>query len=1518
MGGHRPTDWHVLDLDGDPVPGDPDRVRHLARELHEFAEDVGTALRGIRNMSAEDAVQKWSGRSAKKFKEAFDGVPGNLRKLRTSYEMAGDAIAAYWPKLERAQALSIRALAKGREARADLTEAQGRLDSSTDWVKTATAKTKAYDDAKGPEAPDESKVRAATRNAQQAASARRDAQGTVDTAQSALDAAKAMAQEAKELRQEAARVCKDKLEEASDAGIQNRHWWEEVTDFVSDNWDTIVSVCKVVVAVVGIVAMVIGGPILAAIVVVAALVVLADTLNKYRKGQAGLFDVAMAALDCIPGAKGFTSLGRLAKGAKALNKTGLKGMALGVKGMGKNVRGLGREAKSLVCRTDPIDMATGEMVMSATDLELPGVLPLALQRHHRTSVRSGRWFGPTWASTLDQRLLLDASGLRFFTEDGMELHYPVPEPDLSVLPVEGPRWPLTWDGAAQGTLTVHRPDTGQTLAFRPQPNNPAHELSLAEIRDRHGNTVAVHYQPDGTPGEIVHQGGYRIGVTTESGRVTALTLLSAPDRPTLLRYAYDARGNLTGVYNSADRPLTFVYDEAGRITGWQDRNDVWYRYTYEDGCCVATEGADGFLSSSIVYDTESRRTLFTDALGNTTVYEFNDSYQMIRERDPLGNETLRTQDRYDRITSVTDPVGLTTRYTYDEAGHPTAVIRADGYRSTAENGEFGRPVTVTEADGSVWRMEYDSCGELTLETDPTGGRVSYRYDDIGAVTAITDAADRTVLMETDAAGMPIAVTDAEGATRRLERDPMGRLIAQTEPDGSVTRFAWTPEGKLSRRTLPDGTTERWTYDGEGNLVEHTDGTGQTTRFEYTGFDLPAARTDPDGSRLEFTYDRELRVTSVTNQLGRSWQYEYDAVGRLSRERDFGGRTQSYRHDAAGRLVERTNGAGESTVYVRDTLGKVLEQRTTEGVTTYAYDPVGNVRTVRSPHAELSYERDPLGRVLAETCNGATVRSAYDVLGRRMHRVTPTGAESRWEYDGRDRPVTLRTAGRSVSFAYDDAGREVERRAGDAVLHQTWDARNRLTSQTLTASGGPTAGPAPEPVQRRTYAYGPDGTVAAIGDRLTGDRAYRTDHAGRITHVQAATWSERYAYDAAGNLAQGEPSGDGAEPSATDALPMRSPGNVRYEYDAQGRVVQRRKKRLSRKPEVWHYVWDSEDRLVGVTTPDGTRWRYTYDPFGRRIAKQRLGADGLTVVEEVRFTWDGFVMAEQVTRTGDEPPRCTVWDWERDRFSPVTQVDRIPAKDRPQEWVDEQFYAIVTDVVGTPAELVDDTGTVAWHARTTVWGSPLDAGSGSGEAYCPLRFPGQYHDPETGLNYNYQRHYDPDTGQYASLDPLGLAPGPNPRSYVSNPFSAVDPLGLAPDCERALQGARDRADNEALKPGANKHNRPTSSAGLVVPGHRQAFTGANMKGGGYHDLHPRVQAAYDNVPAKTKELTGGQHSRCGEAEALSNALNAGVEPRGGVMAAVEVRPPGNGKLGAPKEICGSCQDVLNQFEITAVT
>jgi RHS repeat-associated protein len=62
--------------------------------------------------------------------------------------------------------------------------------------------------------------------------------------------------------------------------------------------------------------------------------------------------------------------------------------------------------------------------------------------------------------------------------------------------------------------------------------------------------------------------------------------------------------------------------------------------------------------------------------------------------------------------------------------------------------------------------------------------------------------------------------------------------------------------------------------------------------------------------------------------------------------------------------------------------------------------------------------------------------------------------------------------------------------------------------------------------------------------------------------------------------------------------------------------------------------------------------------------------------------------------------------------------------------------------------------------------------------CSLRFQNQWEDKESGLYYNLNRYYDPESGQYLSQDPIGLAGGLRTHGYVHDPMQWVDPWGLA--------------------------------------------------------------------------------------------------------------------------------------------
>ncbi|QVN23349.1 RHS repeat domain-containing protein [Burkholderia pyrrocinia] len=108
-----------------------------------------------------------------------------------------------------------------------------------------------------------------------------------------------------------------------------------------------------------------------------------------------------------------------------------------------------------------------------------------------------------------------------------------------------------------------------------------------------------------------------------------------------------------------------------------------------------------------------------------------------------------------------------------------------------------------------------------------------------------------------------------------------------------------------------------------------------------------------------------------------------------------------------------------------------------------------------------------------------------------------------------------------------------------------------------------------------------------------------------------------------------------------------------------------------------------------------------------------------------------------------------------------------------------FYQ--NDHLGTPQELLDDSGKVVWLARYKAWGGRKENWwelRDSAEALTPIRFQGQYYDEETGLHYNRHRYYDPATGRFISKDPIGLQGGLNVYQYAPNPVEWVDPLGLA--------------------------------------------------------------------------------------------------------------------------------------------
>ncbi|QKV95687.1 RHS repeat protein [Streptomyces sp. NA02950] len=1341
----------------DLIPGNPGDIDDLVLELRAYAGAFQDGKDTLRPLGLTD----WQGRGAGEFRKAVDRLPKELKSGHDEFTHAASALAAYARKLRSVQKRCEPIIDAADRARAASKAHNKKVETYNDAVQRG--------DEQLPERPSET-----------------------DPGVSAMDDCVKRLDKLIEELQLVVDASKKKIDDATGKAPDKPSNWEKRGESLKDGlWKAHHSILSLAELPASLVKGDLGGFSMQLAGMADGAAYIAQHPREFAKAienwkgwsqdplrTAGeITPTLLLALATGGGSalrrglkSGKNAAARLAARRKALGRDGEAGKRANSKG------GHDQKTGDRDCENDPVDVATGEMVMSATDVILPGALPLVLERAFVSAHTCGGWFGRTWAATLDQRLELDADGVVFVAADGMVLRYPIPRPEEDTSPVRGPRWPLRWDGAVGGTMRITIPEQARTLHFTPLEGAEGNELPLQTIEDRNGRSITFTYDEAGTPREVVHSGGYRIAIDTDPEllRITALRLLGvggAETGTTLVSFGYNDAGDLTEVFNSAETPMRFTYDDQNRITSWTDRNGTSFGYVYDHrGRVLRTIGSDDMMTGRFHYDAASRTTVYTDSLGHRVTYVFDDAHRAVARTDALGHTTHTEWDPEGRRLplSVTDPLGHTTRYAYDESGNLIRIDRPDGTAATATYNEYGQPLEVREPDGVVWRHTYDARGNRTRTTDPSGAETHYVYDEAGNLTSVTDGLGHTTHVVCNEAGLPVEVTDALGNTTAVRRGTHGRITRITDPLGHVTRQGWTIEGKPAWRTRPDGSRETWTWDAEGNLLEHTDPAGNTTRHTHTHFDLPATRTDPDGAEYAFTYDTQLQLTQVTNPQGLTWTYVYDGAGRLTSETDFNGRTLIYAHDEAGRLISRTNGAGETLTYTRDALGRAIATRADDTETTFAYDAAGRLAQATNSDAELARTYDALGRLLTETVNDRTTTYEYDSMGNHAVRTTPTGVRSQWTHDAASRPVSLTTADNSVRFGYDAAGRETSRTFGaDVTLTQTWDNLDRMTGQTVT-------GPVGSLIQHRAYGYRLDDHLTEIRELTSGTRTFDLDPVGRVTAVHANGWTETYAYDTAGNLTTAEaPQHPSPGPREFNGTLIRTAGGdsnrTTYEHDTQGRLIRRTRRLLNGQRRTWTYTWNAEDRLTQATTPDGARWRYTYDPLGRRTAKYRLTADD-TVAERIDFTWDGTRLAEETTADG----HTTTWDYAPGTHRPISQT--TTAKLAGTEY-DTRFHAIVTDLVGTPTELIAPDGTLAWHPRTTLWGTPLPAPPGTTDIDCPLRFPGQYADPETGLYYNYFRYYDPECALYLSPDPLGLIPAPNPVGYADNPLTWSDPLGL---------------------------------------------------------------------------------------------------------------------------------------------
>ncbi len=1002
-------------------------------------------------------------------------------------------------------------------------------------------------------------------------------------------------------------------------------------------------------------------------------------------------------------------------------------------------------------RFGSIDPVAGRLLLTETDWVWPGAGGFAFQRFYSSSMawRPGE-LGLGWSHPLEASVWEEHGWVLYRMQDGREIGVPVaggelglggrahhPNAGVTLLRVSSDGYEARHaDGARFGFTRVRASvETGPPRA------------RLTRIWAPDGSHLDVRYDTHGRLDRLLLPGGAFVRFEHDArGRLTRVFAPTADgrDHAVVARYTLDASGQVREAVDAAGRVTTYRYE--GRLLVERRAGGERARRFAYDGVgararCVAERWDEG--EREVLWNAGERVAGLVDAGGSFSV-RANAALQADRVLDRFGHAITREHDEASGLLSrEADPDGE-TRYLYDAAWH-LALVSAPGRGDVAlDHDDGGRLTRLTDADGRARQQTWDHLGRLTSRTEPDGASTVFHYAEEGALETVTLAGERTLRLARDPRSGAVVGIDADGAARRARRDAQGRVAEITDEVGHAFGLRYDASGRVRELRASDDLRLTLERDAAGQVTRRHDGS-RDVAIERDA-DGRLAHVDEGGGGLRAHRDAEGRVTLIESEALDYWELRRDAAGRVQEEVGFGGLERHVLRDHAGRVRRESAGRVRTDVQ-RDAAGRPVTLEHADGSFQRLWWSDGG-RLVRCQDADrvTRFERDGAGRVVREASEGAELVSRYDASGNRV-ALDGGGLSLRVVRDARggaERLVaTWGEARLELSFTRDAAGRE-RSRALPGGLEVSWarDSSGRPTRRVVAAGARELAA--------TDYRYRGLSRLAGIRD-ARGARELVHDARGRLVRVGALV----RALDAVGHVYRTEARDDHryAHGRLLEAY------GTEYAYDDAGRRVS---KETALGDQV-RYRWDGAGRLAAVELSADLRIAYDYDGLGRLIHRRREARVDIPGVEEpvweptsqTRLVWDGLCVLQEITDGA-----TTTW---------IREAGALVGKLGP-----DGAFAVLTDPVGAPSELIDRAGDLAWRGAVDAFGT---LGLEVDDTRCPWRFMGHWEDPDTGLAHAWLRVYDPETGAYLSPNPLGVIAGADLYGYLPDPLSETSPLGL---------------------------------------------------------------------------------------------------------------------------------------------
>ena len=642
-----------------------------------------------------------------------------------------------------------------------------------------------------------------------------------------------------------------------------------------------------------------------------------------------------------------------------------------------------------------LNAATGNLIIQSRDELLLGRgLDVAAHRAYNSLGQFDFGNGDNWLSGLNKRVYgltgtvnTAGSTIKRADWDGTELLYTYNTTTAryetkegsgahDFLTLSGSTW--TWtDGDSRSTETYDNANGGRITAQRDASANQINytynasgQLTRVESPVTVGasnTTESVYLDYSGTlltQVRTVYKNASNQDVTRTrvryeydgSSRLTKVRVDLSPDDNSIATgttydttYTYDGTSKrVASIVQSDGSRLDFVYTQIGAD----------FRVTR-----ITQTAATGVLRvTNIAYDTVSRTTTLTDALGLVTVFSYDTSNRLTRITAPaVGGSSQSVQFGYD----------------------------ADGNVST-----------VTDAKNNVVTYQYNAQGLLTLQRDQAGNTVTRTYN------ANNQLDSETVYFAPDPDGAGVGQPTLPAVTRYMY-DSAHRLRYILSAEGRVTEYRYNAQGLRTSahsysHDLHTGTTytEAALTTWRDALVDKSRVLRTDLTYDYRG--ALATETRSSRVRADGVASLDTAAAEYTNV-----RYVYDSFGNLLQRLPTVGSSAAevYAYDGLGRVTSSTDLNSALTVTTYDDVNNQTR-------TTYAD---GLIRTqVFNKAGELISSLDGQGATTL-----STTQYRYDALGRLRYSADPTGVRTHILYDAASRKVAeIDADGSLIEFFYD--------------------------------------------------------------------------------------------------------------------------------------------------------------------------------------------------------------------------------------------------------------------------------------------------------------------------------------------------------------------------------------------------------------------------------------------------------------------------------------------------------------------